>query len=312
MLMSLRKSVCVLCLSLAKLLIQGINRKVCVEFMFMKHRVLISLIMFALLGVIQSAFADQPEPWQMGFQPAATPVMEQIHSFHELLLYILVTITVFVLALLVYVSVRFNEKANPVPSKTTHNTLLEVAWTVIPIVILVVISVTSLKLLYFMDKTHNPEMTLKVTGHQWYWQYEYPDDGGFTFDSFMVADEDLKEGQPRMLTVDEEVVLPINTDIRILVASDDVIHNWSVPSFGIKIDLLPGRINETWVRITREGVFKGQCSELCGTNHGFMPISVRAVSKEAYQLWVKEAQEQYAKSSDDNVRVAKASNSLAQ
>jgi cytochrome c oxidase subunit 2 len=268
--------------------------------------------MFALLGVIQSAFADQPEPWQMGFQPAATPVMEQIHSFHELLLYILVTITVFVLALLVYVSVRFNEKANPVPSKTTHNTLLEVAWTVIPIVILVVISVTSLKLLYFMDKTHNPEMTLKVTGHQWYWQYEYPDDGGFTFDSFMVADEDLKEGQPRMLTVDEEVVLPINTDIRILVASDDVIHNWSVPSFGIKIDLLPGRINETWVRITREGVFKGQCSELCGTNHGFMPISVRAVSKEAYQLWVKEAQEQYAKSSDDNVRVAKASNSLAQ
>jgi cytochrome c oxidase subunit 2 len=281
-------------------------------FIFMKYRVFLSLAMFALLGGLQSAFADQPEPWQMGFQPAATPVMEQIHTFHELLLYILVAITVFVLALLVYVSVRFNEKANPVPSKTTHNTLLEVAWTVIPIVILVVISVTSLKLLYFMDKTHNPEMTLKVTGHQWYWQYEYPDDGGFTFDSFMVADEDLKEGQPRMLTVDEEVVLPINTDIRILVASADVIHNWSVPSFGIKIDLLPGRINETWVRITREGVFKGQCSELCGTNHGFMPISVKAVSKEAYQLWVKEAQEQYAKAGGDNVRVAKASNLLAQ
>ena len=282
------------------------------KLIFMKYMKLLPLTMFVLLGGMQSAFADQPEPWQMGFQPAATPVMEQIHTFHELLLYILVAITVFVLALLVYVSVRFNEKANPVPSKTTHNTLLEVAWTVIPIVILVVISVTSLKLLYFMDKTHNPEMTLKVTGHQWYWQYEYPDDGGFTFDSFMVADEDLKEGQPRMLTVDEEVVLPINTDIRILVASADVIHNWSVPSFGIKIDLLPGRINETWVRITREGVFKGQCSELCGTNHGFMPISVKAVSKEAYQLWVKEAQEQYAKSSDDNVRVAKASNSLAQ
>jgi cytochrome c oxidase subunit 2 len=282
------------------------------KLIFMKYRMLLPLTMFALLGGMQCAFADQPEPWQMGFQPAATPVMEQIHTFHELLLYILVAITVFVLALLVYVSVRFNEKANPVPSKTTHNTLLEVAWTVIPIVILVVISVTSLKLLYFMDKTHNPEMTLKVTGHQWYWQYEYPDNGGFTFDSFMVADEDLKEGQPRMLTVDEEVVLPINTDIRILVASDDVIHNWSIPSFGIKIDLLPGRINETWVRITREGVFKGQCSELCGTNHGFMPISVRAVSKEAYQLWVKEAQEQYARVRDDNVRVAKASNSLAQ
>jgi cytochrome c oxidase subunit 2 len=278
----------------------------------MKYRVFLSLVMSALLGGLQSAFADQPEPWQMGFQPAATPVMEQIHTFHELLLYILVAITVFVLALLVYVSVRFNEKANPIPSKTTHNTLLEVAWTVIPIVILVVISVTSLKLLYFMDKTHDPEMTLKVTGHQWYWQYEYPDDGGFTFDSFMVADDELKEGQPRMLTVDEEVVLPINTDIRILVASDDVIHNWSVPSFGIKIDLLPGRINETWVRITREGVFKGQCSELCGVNHGFMPISVRAISKEAYKVWVKEAQEEYAKAGDDNVRVAKAFNLLAQ
>jgi cytochrome c oxidase subunit 2 len=269
--------------------------------------------MFALFSSgIEIAFADQPEPWQMGFQPAATPVMEQIHSFHELLLYILVAITVFVLALLVYVSVRFNEKANPVPSKTTHNTLLEVAWTVVPIVILVVISVTSLKLLYFMDKTHNPEMTLKVIGHQWYWQYEYPDDGGFTFDSFMVADNDLQEGQPRMLTVDEEVVLPINTDIRILVASEDVIHNWAVPSFGIKIDLLPGRINETWVRINREGVFKGQCSELCGANHGFMPISVRAVSKEAYKIWVKEAQEEYAKVGNHNVRVAEVFNSIPQ
>ena len=279
----------------------------------MKYRFIVSLVMFALFfSGIQSAFADQPEPWQMGFQPAATPVMEQIPSFHEMLLYILVAITVFVLALLVYVSVRFNEKANPIPSTTTHNTLLEVAWTVVPIVILVVISVTSLKLLYFMDKTHNPEMTLKVTGHQWYWQYDYPDDGGFTFDSFMVADNDLKEGQPRMLTVDEEVVLPINTDIRILVASEDVIHNWAVPSFGIKIDLLPGRINETWVRITREGVFKGQCSELCGANHGFMPISVRAVSKEAYKIWVKEAQKEYAKIGDHNVRVAKVSNLLAQ
>ena len=279
----------------------------------MKHSFIVSFVMFALFfSGIEIAFADQPEPWQMGFQPAATPVMEQIHSFHELLLYILVAITVFVLALLVYVSVRFNEKANPVPSKTTHNTLLEVAWTVVPIVILVVISVTSLKLLYFMDKTHNPEMTLKVIGHQWYWQYEYPDDGGFTFDSFMVADNELKEGQPRMLTVDEEVVLPINTDIRILVASEDVIHNWAVPSFGIKIDLLPGRINETWVRITREGVFKGQCSELCGANHGFMPISVRAVTKEAYKIWVKEAQKEYAIVGDHNVRVAKVLNLIPQ
>jgi cytochrome c oxidase subunit 2 len=279
----------------------------------MKYTFNVSLVVCAVFfNVVGYAFADQPKPWQMGFQPAATPVMEQIHSFHELLLYILVSITIFVLALLVYVSVRFNEKANPIPSKTTHNTLLEVAWTVFPIVVLVVISVTSLKLLYFMDKTHNPEMTLKVIGHQWYWQYEYPDDGGFTFDSFMVADNELQEGQPRMLTVDEEVVLPINTDIRVLVASEDVIHNWAVPAFGIKIDLLPGRINETWVRITREGTYKGQCSELCGANHGFMPISVRAVSKEAYKVWVKEAQEEYAKIGGQNVLVANAFNSIPQ
>ena len=281
------------------------------KFIFRKNNFLATWVTLVLSCTSSlPVFAGQPEPWQMGFQAAATPVMEQIHSFHEMLLYILVSITIFVLALLIYVSVRFNEKANPIPSKTTHNTLLEVAWTVVPIVILVVISVTSLKLLYFMDKTHNPEMTLKVIGHQWYWQYEYPDDGGFTFDSFMVADNELEEGQPRLLTVDEEVVLPINTDIRILVASEDVMHNWAVPSFGIKIDLLPGRINETWVRINREGVYRGQCSELCGAQHGFMPITVRAVSKDEYKLWVKKAQKEYAAISEHDLRVANAHDSL--
>ena len=254
--------------------------------MFKRLNVLASFGILTLLGGMHNAFAQQAEPWQMGFQPAVTPVMERIVEFHDLLLIIITAITIFVLGLLLYVSVRFNEKANPVPSKTTHNTLLEVAWTVIPIVILVVISVPSLKLLYFMDKTQNAEMTLKVTGHQWYWSYEYPDDGGFTFDSIMVDEDDLEPGQARLLTVDEEVVLPINTDIRILLASDDVIHNWAVPSFGIKIDTVPGRTNETWVRITREGVYKGQCSELCGVNHGFMPISVTAVSKEAYKGFI--------------------------
>lgn len=231
--------------------------------------------------------------------------MEKITSLHDLLLVIIVAITVFVLALLVYVAVRFNEKANPVPSKTAHNTLLEVVWTVIPIIILVIITVPSLKLLYFMDKTHNPEMTLKVTGHQWYWSYEYPDDGGFSFDSVLVDQEDLEKGQPRLLTVDEEVVLPINTDIRILLASDDVIHSWAVPSFGVKSDAVPGRANETWVRITHEGVYKGQCSEICGTNHGFMPVSVTAVSKEAYKAWVAQAQEKYADAGEGNIRIAK-------
>ena len=278
--------------------------------MFKRLNVFASLGIVTLLGGMQNAYADQPVPWQMGFQPAATPVMERIQSLHELLLVIIVAITVFVLALLVYVAVRFNEKANPVPSKTTHNTMLEVVWTVIPIIILVVISVPSLKLLYYMDKTHNPEMTLKVTGHQWYWSYEYPDNGGFTFDSVLVDEDDLEEGQTRLLTVDEEVVLPIDTDIRILLASDDVIHNWAVPSFGIKIDTVPGRTNETWVRINREGVYKGQCSELCGVNHGFMPISVTAVSKEAYKVWVAQAQEKYAKAGDGNIRIAKAINTV--
>lgn len=276
--------------------------------MFKRLTVFVSLGMLCLFGGIQNAFADQPVPWQMNFQPAATPVMERIQDFHNLLLIITIGITVFVLALLLYVAVRFNEKANPVPSKTTHNTLLEVAWTVIPIVILVVVAVPSLKLLYYMDKTHEAELTLKVTGHQWYWSYEYPDNGNFTFDSVMVAKEDLEAGQPRLLTVDEEVVLPIDTNIRVLLASDDVIHNWAVPSFGIKIDTVPGRTNETWVRINREGVFKGQCSELCGVNHGFMPISVTAVSKEAYKAWVAEAQEKYAQAGGSNVRVAKAIN----
>jgi len=278
--------------------------------MFKRLKVFALLGMSTLLVGMQNASADQPVPWQMGFQPAATPVMERIHELHSMLVVIIVAITLFVLALLIYVAVRFNEKANPVPSKTTHNTLLEVAWTVIPIIILVVISVPSLKLLYFMDKTHNPEMTLKVTGHQWYWSYEYPDDGGFTFDSVMVDEEDLEEGQTRLLTVDEEVVLPVDTDIRVLLTSDDVIHNWAVPSFGIKIDTVPGRTNETWVRISREGTFKGQCSELCGVNHGFMPISVKAVSKEAYKAWVIEAQEEYAKAGDSNIRVAQAIKSV--
>ena len=278
--------------------------------MFKRLKVFALLGMSTLLVGMQNASADQPVPWQMGFQPAATPVMERIHELHNLLLVIIVAITLFVLALLVYVAVRFNEKANPVPSKTTHNTLLEVAWTVIPIVILVVISVPSLKLLYFMDKNHNPEMTLKVTGHQWYWSYEYPDNGGFTFDSVMVSDDELEEGQTRLLTVDEEVVLPVDTDIRVLVTSDDVIHNWAVPSFGIKIDTVPGRTNETWIRINREGTFKGQCSELCGINHGFMPISVKAVSKEAYEAWVIKAQEEYAQAGDSNIRIAQAIKSV--
>jgi cytochrome c oxidase subunit 2 len=247
-----------------------------------------------LLAAAVPALADQPRPWQMKFQEAATPVMEQIQSFQDLLFWVIVVITLFVLALLCYCAVKFNEKANPTPSKTTHNTALEVIWTVVPILILVVIAVPSFRLLYFMDRTDKPEMTLKVVSHQWYWSYHYPDHGNVNFTSNMVPAEDLKPGQPRLLTVDNEVVLPVDTNVRVLATSEDVIHNWAVPAFGIKVDTVPGRTNETWVRITKEGTYYGQCSELCGINHGFMPIQVRAVSKAAFAQWTEEAKKKFA------------------
>jgi len=193
-----------------------------------------------------------------------------------------------------YIIVRFNAKSNPVPSKTTHNTLLEVIWTAVPVLILIMIAVPSLKLLYFADSTRDAEMTLKVTGNQWYWTYAYPDNGDIEFDSIIVPDEELKKGQPRMLTVDNEVVLPIKTNVRLLLTSNDVIHNWAVPSLGLKLDTTPGRTNETWVNINKEGDYYGMCSELCGVNHGFMPIHIRAVSKADYEAWTKTAKEEFA------------------
>ena len=215
--------------------------------------------------------------------------MERIDSFHNLLLVITITIAVFVTGLLLYVMVKFNEKANPVPTKTTHNTALEVIWTIVPIIILVVIAVPSFKLLYFMDKTGKPEMTVKVTGSQWLWSYEYPDHGKFVFDSQMIPDEELKPGQIRLLEVDNRVVVPVDTNIRVLVTANAVIHSWAVPALGIKIDSVPGRMNETWMRITRPGVYYGQCSELCGINHAFMPIAVEAVSKADFKNWLAKA-----------------------
>jgi len=210
------------------------------------------------------------------------------------------------------VIIRFNAKRNPVPSKNTHNTLLEILWTAVPIVILVIIAIPSMKLLYYSDKTQNYDMTLKVTGHQWYWSYAYPDQGDFTFDSILVPKEDLKEGQLRLLTVDNRVVLPVDTDIQVLITSDDVIHDWAVPSLGMKVDATPGRVNERWVRIDQEGTYYGMCSELCGVNHGFMPIQVEAVSKEAFAEWVKKAKEEFASSDRPDVDLAKTDRTIRQ
>lgn len=252
------------------------------------------------------AEAGQPVPWQLGQQRMVTPVGHDGTVFHDyLLLPIITVISVFVLGLLVYCIVRFNAKANPTPSRTTHNTLLEVLWTAVPIIILVVIAVPSFKLLYFGDRAVDAEMTIKATGYQWYWGYEYPDHGNFYFEAVMLEDDERTEDQPRLLATDTQVVVPVDTSIRVLVTAEDVLHSWAVPSLFVKMDAVPGRLNETWFRAEEEGTYYGQCSELCGVRHGFMPIMVKVVSKEAFAEWVKTAQEEYAaKDADNPVKLA--------
>lgn len=249
----------------------------------------------SLMTLAAPAMADSPQPWEMGFQAPATPVMEQIEQFHNGLLIVITLISLFVLFLLAYVFVRFNQRRNPAPSRTSHNTLVEVLWTALPVIILVGIAIPSFKLLYFADRTERAEMTIKAIGHQWYWSYEYPDHGDFTFDALMVPEEEIKQGQLRLLETDNAVVLPIDTNIRLLTNSQDVLHSWAMPSFGVKLDSNPGQVNETWIRITREGAFYGQCSEICGVGHAFMPIKVEAVSKEKFQAWVAGAQQKFAR-----------------
>ncbi len=250
-----------------------------------------------------NAMAAGVEPWQLGMQDAASPVMERIISFHDLLMWIITLITVFVMALLAYVCVRFKASNNPVPSKRTHNAMIEIAWTAIPVLILVVIAIPSFKLLYYADAVEETEMTIKAIGRQWYWSYEYPDQGNFTFDAFMVADEDIdvEAGQKRLLETDNRVVVPINTNIQLLTTASDVIHSWAIPAFGVKLDAVPGHVNEVWFRVDEPGTYYGQCSELCGAYHGFMPIAVEAVSKEEFEAWSKKAEEEFAKAGDVDV-----------
>jgi cytochrome c oxidase subunit 2 len=244
------------------------------------------------LGLTGPAWAQErlgvAEPWQLGLQEQATPVMSQMSDFHNLLLIIITGITLFVLGLLVYVMWRFNAKKNPTPSKTAHHTMLEVVWTIVPVLILLVIAVPSFRLLYFMDRTENPEMTVVVRGYQWYWSYEYPDQQIPEYTSYMLPDEEIGPGQLRLLSVDNPMVVPVDTDVQILVTAGDVLHSWAVPSFGMKRDAVPGRMNETWIRVDEEGTYYGQCSEICGVGHAFMPIEVKAVSREAFDDWVME------------------------
>ncbi|MDA0368518.1 MAG: cytochrome c oxidase subunit II [Proteobacteria bacterium] len=257
--------------------------------------VAVAASVMALAGFAAAqGFEGGSTPWQMGLREAASPTMSRIDGFHDFLLVIITVITLIVTALMAYIMIRFRASKNPNPSHNTHNTLLEVLWTVVPIIILVVIAVPSFRLLYFVDRTAEAEMTLKTIGNQWFWSYEYPDHDNLTFDAVFVEDADLEEGQVRLLTTDVDLVLPVDTNIRILTTATDVIHAFALPNLGLKLDAVPGRINETWVRIEREGVYYGMCSELCGSGHGFMPIMLRALSKADYAKWVEEAKERYA------------------
>ena len=263
----------------------------------------------ALIGagaVAGAAQAAQPQPWQLGFQLPATPVQARIEAVNTELTVIIGLITVFVLGLVLYVIVRFHHLRHPVPTRTSHNTVIEILWTIVPVLILVIIAIPSFKLMYFMDRVQNPGLTIKVTGHQWYWSYEYPDQKGLAFDSNLVQEADLKPGQLRLLTVNNPLVVPVDTNIRILFTSTDVIHDWFMPSFGVQEYAIIGRLNESWFRIPKEGVYHGQCNQICGINHAFMPIEVQAVSKDAFQNWLVEAKKKFARddSGAERVRVA--------
>jgi len=250
---------------------------------------------FAGLGVAGSASAQPivgiPHEWQMDFPTPYTPLMAKVESLHDLLLVIITVISVFVAFLLLYSMWRFHASRNPIPTVTTHNTFLEIAWTIIPILILVVIAIPSFRLLYYGDKATDAAMTIKVTGHQWYWSYAYPDQGNFTVESRILSEADrvkLKPNQPRLMAVDDEMVVPIGTTIRIIGTAADSMHGWTVPGFGIKKTVIPGRLNEGWINVTKEGYYFGQCSQICGNGHTYMPIAVRAIAKPEFDKWVEQ------------------------
>ena len=251
-------------------------------------------------------FANEPKDWQLGFQKSASKSMDDIVWFHDYMLVPIITaITAFVLFLLLYVCVRYRASKNQVPSTTSHNTLIEVIWTLVPCLILIVMAVPSFKVLYSQDEIPKADVTIKAIGYQWYWGYEYPDEN-IIFDSYMIDEKDLKENQPRLLAVDNAVYVPVNKVVKVMITANDVLHAWALPSFGVKRDAIPGRINETWFKADRTGTFYGQCSELCGIKHAFMPITVNVVSEDEYNKWLEEAKVKFAKDEiKNNIKVAK-------
>jgi cytochrome c oxidase subunit 2 len=265
------------------------------------------LLIISSFFISVAALADQPKEWQLGFQNPASGGMRDIVNFHDnLLLPIIIAITVFVLFLMLYACIRFRASANPNPSKRTHNVTVEILWTLIPCLILIVMAVPSFKILYKQDTIPKADLTIKAVGYQWYWGYEYPDEN-IIFDSYMIEEKDLKADQPRLLAVDNEVIVPVNKVVKVLITANDVLHAWALPSFGVKRDAVPGRINETWFKAEKEGTYYGQCSELCGIKHAFMPITVKVVSEEDYQEWLSEARVKFAKEEIENDKLKIAS-----
>ena len=258
------------------------------------------IVLISLLTLSTPALAGYADSWQMGLQALASHPYAvgdgsiDVAEFHQFLLYIIIAITIFVTVLLAWVVIRYNRKANPKPADFSHNTMIEVVWTLIPVIILIVIGIPSYNLLRAQNIIPEPELVVKATGYQWYWGYDYPDEG-ISFMSYMIPDEDIDAaaGQKRLLETDTQLVLPIDTNIQILVTAADVLHAFAVPALGVKKDAVPGRLNETWVNIKQPGIYYGQCSEICGTGHSYMPIMVRAVTKEDYAAWLEEAREDY-------------------
>ena len=265
------------------------------------------LLIISSIFIVGEVFADQPKDWQLGFQNPASDGMRDIVNFHNnLLLPIIIAISVFVLFLMLYACVRFRASANPNPSKRTHNVTVEILWTLIPCLILIVMAVPSFKILYKQDTIPKADLTIKAVGYQWYWGYEYPDEN-IIFESYMIEEKDLRADQPRLLTVDHEVVVPVNKVVKVLITANDVLHAWALPAFGVKRDAVPGRINETWFKAEKEGTYYGQCSELCGIKHAFMPITVKVVSEDDYQEWLSEARVKFAKEEIQNDKLKLAS-----
>jgi len=269
----------------------------------MMNKLLLTIIAYIMALPITSVMAENvPKPLQLGLKDPASPQMERIYNFHNGLLILITAIVVFVTALMIWVVIRYNAKSNPKPSKTTHNVPLEIAWTLIPALIVAVIAFPSFKMLYYLDRSDNIELTVKVTGYQWHWGYEYVDHEGVEFLSYMIPEDEIdpSKGEKRLLSTDNKVVLPINTNIEFLITSNDVIHAFTIPAFGFKKDAVPGRLNSTWVRIDKPGVYYGQCSQICGVNHAFMPVEVHAVTKEEFEKWIVKAKEEFASNDNNN------------